>query len=184
MVHAPYLARWRGTARGLERFLEVATGIPGFKVYDGVRTTLKFSLSDTGQESVKIVAGTRVTVERTDADGERPVFATVHDTALTARGDSVDVVAYLCDWVKGELVCDRSLAENVPAKALTVLEDPIAGVKVTNTKPAWIRPFHIVVCAPAEARLYRPLIEKTVEIEKPAYVTCEIKGLGRPGAGR
>jgi phage tail-like protein len=37
VVHAPYLSRWRGTARGLERFLEVATGVLGFKVEDDVR---------------------------------------------------------------------------------------------------------------------------------------------------
>jgi phage tail-like protein len=35
--HAPYLSRWRGTARGLERFLEVATGVRGFEVDDAVK---------------------------------------------------------------------------------------------------------------------------------------------------
>lgn len=179
--HAPYLSRWRGTARGLERFLELATGVRGFKVYEGVTTTtLKFSLSDTGQESAKIAAGTRVTVERTDAAGEGPLFVTAHDATLTARRDSVDVVAHLCDWVEGEPVCDPSLAESVPAKALTVLKDPIAGVKVTNTKPAWIRPFHIVVRTPDIAVEYRALVEKIVEMEKPAYVTYDIKWVSSP----
>ncbi|MDZ7800549.1 MAG: hypothetical protein U5K81_07125 [Trueperaceae bacterium] len=31
------LSRWRGTAYGLARFLEVATGVPGFEVDDHVR---------------------------------------------------------------------------------------------------------------------------------------------------
>jgi phage tail-like protein len=31
------LAQWRGTARGLVRFLEIATGVPGFQVDERVR---------------------------------------------------------------------------------------------------------------------------------------------------
>lgn len=32
VVEAAYLSRWRGTARGLLRFLEVATGVQGFAI--------------------------------------------------------------------------------------------------------------------------------------------------------
>src|SRR5262245_33932718 len=33
---AVFLARWRGTSKGILRFLEVATGVPGFKVDEQV----------------------------------------------------------------------------------------------------------------------------------------------------
>lgn len=36
LAAAAEMARWRGTARGLLRFLDTATGIPGFKVEEGV----------------------------------------------------------------------------------------------------------------------------------------------------
>lgn len=81
------LARWRGTSRGLLRFLGIATGLPGFSV------------------------------------DERP-----------------------------------------------------AG---PDGRP---RPFHVVVHGPAEAARMRPLIERIVESEKPAYVTCDIV-LGEPREG-
>ncbi len=75
---APHLARRRGTAQGLVRFLETATGIPGFEVDDQVP-------DDQGR----------------------------------------------------------------------------------------LRPFHIRVRAPAAARTYQALVVQIVEIEKPAYVTCD-----------
>ncbi|MET0772497.1 MAG: phage tail protein [Candidatus Limnocylindrales bacterium] len=73
------LARWRGTTRGLVRFLEIATGLEGFDVDE----------------------------DPLDADG-RP------------------------------------------------------------------RPFHVVVRGPAQAVELRPLIERIVESEKPAHVTCDL----------
>jgi hypothetical protein len=36
------------------------------------------------------------------------------------------------------------------------------------------RPFHFVLRGPGEAAAFRPLIERIVESEKPAYVTCDI----------
>ena len=80
---APELSRWRGTAEGLERFLETATGVQGFGVDDAVKA----------------------------------------------------------------------------------------------------KPFHIVVRAPASAKSCQALVEKIVEMEKPAYVTHHIKWLDNPGAG-
>lgn len=76
---AAYLSRWRGTARGLARFLDTATGVVGFEVDDSV------------------------------VEGGR------------------------------------------------------------------IRPFHIRVRAPARAREYQALVEQIVNMEKPAYVTHEIR---------
>ena len=77
---AAYLSKWRGTAQGLLRFLETATGIDGFRIEEQVL----------------------------DANGEH-------------------------------------------------------------------RPFHIRVRSPASAQAYRPLIERIVEMEKPAYVTYELQ---------
>lgn len=37
IANAAYLSRWRGTAHGLCRFLEIATGLIGFKVDEQVR---------------------------------------------------------------------------------------------------------------------------------------------------
>jgi phage tail-like protein len=36
-------------------------------------------------------------------------------------------------------------------------------------------PFHLRVCAPGEARAQQVLIERIIESEKPAYVTCELE---------
>jgi phage tail-like protein len=77
---AAFLSKWRGTARGLQRFLETATGLAGFEVVDDVL----------------------------DPDG------------LT-------------------------------------------------------RPFHVLVRAPVAAKSYEELIERIVQSEKPAYVTCEVQ---------
>lgn len=74
---ASYLSQWRGTANGLIRFLETATGISGFHVTENV------------------------------------------DSASRER------------------------------------------------------PFHIVVHAPADAERYRALVDRIIELEKPAYVTHE-----------
>jgi phage tail-like protein len=37
VADAAYLAQWRGTARGLTRFLATATGLRGFRIDEGVR---------------------------------------------------------------------------------------------------------------------------------------------------
>ncbi len=41
-----------------------------------------------------------------------------------------------------------------------------------------VRPFHIRLSVPAEAAVYRMMIERIVEAEKPAYVTCEFQVIG------
>jgi phage tail-like protein len=77
---AAYLSQWRGTARGLLRFLETATGVQGFEIDEQVL----------------------------GRDG-RP------------------------------------------------------------------RPFHLRIRAPQETAAYRPMLERIVELEKPAYVTYELE---------
>jgi len=95
---AAELARWRGTARGLLRFLDTATGTPGFAIEENV-----------------------------SGDQRQP------------------------------------------------------------------RPFHLRVVAPAEAAVYRPLIERVIVAEKPAYATYELvfatgatpaRATGRKGVSR
>ncbi len=82
---AAYLSQWRGTAKGLRYFLEVATGIQGFVINEQVP----------------------------GADG----------------------------------------------------------------KP---QPFHIQVLIPDAARAYRPMIQRIVDQQKPAYVTCELGTIPAP----
>jgi phage tail-like protein len=95
---AAELARWRGTARGLLRFLDTATGTPGFAIEENV-----------------------------SGDQRQP------------------------------------------------------------------RPFHLRVVAPADAAVYRPLIERVIVAEKPAYATYELvfatgatpaRATGRKGVSR
>jgi phage tail-like protein len=45
------------------------------------------------------------------------------------------------------------------------------------------RPFHVIIRGPAEAASMRPLVERIVESEKPAYVTCDIVLGEAPGSG-
>jgi hypothetical protein len=62
----------------------------------------------------------------------------------------------------------------------------VTGFEV-DEEPRWpdgrLRPFHFVLHGPEEAAALRPLIERIVESEKPAYVTCDIQ-LGAQREGR
>lgn len=50
----------------------------------------------------------------------------------------------------------------------------IQGFAVEEQGDGQIRPFHIRIQAPEAALIYRPLIERIIELEKPAYVTYEL----------
>jgi phage tail-like protein len=76
---AAWLSKWRGTCYGLQRFLEIATGVAGFNILENSR----------------------------GADGK-------------------------------------------------------------------LRPFHIVVVAPASLNAHRPLLDRIIEVERPAYATWEL----------
>lgn len=56
------------------------------------------------------------------------------------------------------------------------IEEQVVGA---NGRP---RPFHIRVSAPAETVGHRALIERIIELEKPAYVTYELE-FGQPQSG-
>ena len=50
----------------------------------------------------------------------------------------------------------------------------MTGFVVEEHSEGQIRPFHIHIQAPEAALIYRPLIERIIELEKPAYVTYEL----------
>lgn len=68
----PSLVRSRGTRQSLTRFLEVATGVPGFEVVDGARAGSPFHLIVKIPEAA---SGLMDLVEKIVA-GERPAHAT------------------------------------------------------------------------------------------------------------
>jgi phage tail-like protein len=67
------------------------------------------------------------------------------------------------------------------AKGLKLFLETATGMKgfelVENvdSKESRLRPFHICITAPADAKEHVALIERIVEQEKPAYVTYELK---------
>lgn len=70
VARAAGLARWRGTRRGLEDFLEAATGVPGFRI--GEDAGRRFHLVIDAPAAAQVLAGL---VERVVED-ERPAYAT------------------------------------------------------------------------------------------------------------
>lgn len=78
----------------------------------------------------------------------------------------------LAQWrgtVKGLL----GFLETATGVAGFVIEEQVAGAD------GRIRPFHIRVSIPRETATYRAMIERIVEAEKPAYVTCEFRIAGQ-----
>lgn len=57
-----------------------------------------------------------------------------------------------------------------------VIEEQVAGAD------GRIQPFHIRILVPQEASSYQTLIERIVEEEKPAYVTCEFRTGNAPNS--
>jgi len=68
----PELVRSRGTNRSLTRFLEVATGIPGFVIEDGMQTGQAFHIV----VHVPAAAAAFLELVRRISAGERPAHAT------------------------------------------------------------------------------------------------------------
>ena len=67
---AAYLSKWRGTRQGLQRFLEIATGVTGFLIEEP--PAQPFHLRITAPKEVEVH---RALIERI-VDVERPVYAT------------------------------------------------------------------------------------------------------------
>ncbi len=83
--------------------------------------TLRFSRSAPGQEPIEIPAGTRVSVGRSDG-AEVPVFATARAAALDPDQATVDVTAYHCDLVEGELA---GLGTGLAGLSLNLRQPPV-----------------------------------------------------------
>jgi phage tail-like protein len=47
--------------------------------------------------------------------------------------------------------------------------------QVVDTATGQVRPYHILIRASPETRQFQPLLEKIIEMEKPAYVTYELE---------
>ena len=65
------------------------------------RVTLRFSRAKAG-EAIEIPRGTRITVGRTAAGEEPPVFSTIRAATMAADATSIDVPAYNCELVIAE----------------------------------------------------------------------------------
>jgi phage tail-like protein len=80
------IARWRGTARGLLRFLDTATGIPGFDVEENVTgdppTPLPFHLRVLAPQAAEVY---RPLIERV-ISAEKPAYATYELVFVTGAG--------------------------------------------------------------------------------------------------
>jgi hypothetical protein len=83
---------------------------------------LRFSRDRAGPP-VEIPRGTRVTTGRPDSSGgEPPIFTTAHPAVLAGGETAVEVLAYHCDLVEGELLGSSS---GLPGATYTVRRPPI-----------------------------------------------------------
>lgn len=80
----------------------------------------------------------------------------------------VAAAAFLSSWRGTRRGLLRFLETATGSRGFEIQEQVFAGDGLP-------RPFHILVQAPQEAEGYRPLIERIVEMEKPAYVTYELE---------
>lgn len=85
-------------------------------------TMLRFSRTRGFDAAVEIPRGTRVTLERTGADNQPPVFMTTQTVSLPAGTDSVDAPALHAEQVEGELV---GTATGLPGFSVTVARAPV-----------------------------------------------------------
>ncbi len=111
-------------------------------------------------------------------DLERLLIESPAERAITAAAplpsgigrlrELVAAAAYLSQWRgtgKGLL---RFLETATGVKGFVIDEQ----VPDDNGQP---RPFHIRIRAPKETAPYQAMLEKIIEIEKPAYVTCDLE---------
>jgi len=79
----------------------------------------------------------------------------------------IATTAFLSKWRGTARGLLRFLETATGARGFEILEH-VPGV---DGRP---RPFHLLVRAPKETELYRDLIERIIEMEKPAYVTFQL----------
>ncbi|MCI0398269.1 MAG: putative baseplate assembly protein [Chloroflexi bacterium] len=83
---------------------------------------LRFSRARGSDNPIEIPRGTRVTVSRPASGGEPPVFTTARTVTLAAGDTEVDVLAYHCDLVEGELL---GKGTGLPGLSVNVKRPPI-----------------------------------------------------------
>lgn len=96
----------------------------GVKLYppSAASVTLRFSLSRPQNSSVEIPRGTRVTIGRASGANEAPVFITARAAQIETGDQSVDVPAYNCELIEGELI---GTGNGMPGQTFTVGRPPI-----------------------------------------------------------
>jgi phage tail-like protein len=80
--------------------------------------------------------------------------------------------------VAAELARWRGTERGLRRILVTATGHPDYRIRDAQSDGGTIAPFHIIVEAPAEAAPLRPLIERIVAEEKPAYVTHELRFVG------
>jgi hypothetical protein len=83
---------------------------------------LHFSRSRASDQPIPIPAGTQVTFDRPVAGREPPVFVTAETVTLASGQTEIDVLAYHCDLVDGELA---GKGTGQPGLSITALRPPI-----------------------------------------------------------
>lgn len=84
--------------------------------------SLQFSRVKSGDQPLEIPRGTRVTVSRPGGGTEPPMFATARAATIPAGEQQVDVLAYHCDLVEGELAGHGT---GLAGLSITALHPPI-----------------------------------------------------------
>jgi hypothetical protein len=87
---------------------------------------LRFKLSQPATHPVEIPRGTRVTAARSPLSGEPPVFITREHKIISPGSDHVDVLAYCCKEIQGELA---GTATGAPGFSVRAAYPPIIAPK-------------------------------------------------------
>lgn len=103
----------------------------------------------------------------TDAEAA-PGVALPLPSGLGRLRELVAAAAYLSKWRGTAKGLVRFLQTATGAEGFRIEENPLDG-------DGFPRAFHLLIHAPAEAAAFRSLIERIIEMEKPAYVTYELK---------
>jgi phage tail-like protein len=81
--------------------------------------------------------------------------------------DLISAAAYLSKW-RGTARGLMRFLETAVGREGFAIDEVVLG---PDGRP---RPFHLLITAPADAARYRALIERIIDMEKPAYVTYEL----------
>ncbi len=86
------------------------------------RTSVRFKLKAPLSRAVEIPRGTRIAAARPDAGTEVPIFVTASAASLEPGSTEVDIRAYHCELVEGELV---GIGNGLPGLSTRVKRPPI-----------------------------------------------------------